>query len=138
MALSFTAVLQRNQLDEVTPLVDAGPAAGLFRIYSGTPPANADTALSGNTLLSENTMSDPSFPAAAGAPGVLTASAITDDSSANATGTPSFFRLVDSTGSVVMQGTAGTSGTDLILTAGTITAGIAVSISSFAVTHGNP
>lgn len=137
MALGYTAVLQRNRLDEITALIDGGPAAGLIRIYSGTRPTNADTALSGNTLLAELTFSDPSFPAATGTPGTLTASAITDDTSADATGTATFFRAVDSTGAAVMDGDVGTSGSDLNLNVVAITTGINVSITSFVITAGN-
>src|SRR5689334_2272930 len=86
----------------------AGNAA-LLRIYSGTQPASADTALSGNTLLAELTCASPFAGAASG--GVLTASAITQDSSADATGTATFFRLVKSDGTtVVADGSVGTSG----------------------------
>jgi hypothetical protein len=59
---------------------------GSLRIYSGTAPANADGALSGNTLLAQLTLGATAFGAAAS--GVATANAITDDTSADATGTP--------------------------------------------------
>jgi len=44
MALGFTAVLQRNRLDEITALINA-VADGLIRIYSNGRPLNADTAI---------------------------------------------------------------------------------------------
>jgi hypothetical protein len=112
--------------------------SGRLRIYSGTAPANADTALSGNTLLAELTLGATAFGAASA--GVVTANAITADSSADATGTPTFFRLFQSNGtSVVYQGTAGASGQELNLTglsSGQIVAGGSVSVSSLTITQG--
>ncbi len=97
--------------------VDAGAGAGVLRIYDGTIPTDADTALSGNTLLAELTMSDPAFNAAGDqAPGArATAASITSDTSANATGTASFFRILDSDLNGVLQGRCGTSGQELNL-----------------------
>lgn len=103
---------------------------GYLRIYSGTKPANANTALSGNTLLAELRFAATAFPAAVA--GLLTANAITADSSADASGTASFFRALESDGTtVVMDGTVGTSGTNMIVPTTTITAAQTVSCSSF-------
>lgn len=123
--------LQNNMLDEITALIDAG-TDGLLRIYDGTQPATGGTA---TTLLAELTFSTTSAAAASG--GVLTFSAITDDSSANATGTATWFRVVDSAASHVFDGTAGTSGTDLVLNTASITSGGTVSVTSFTITAGN-
>lgn len=75
-------------------------ASGLVRVYSGTRPADADTALSGNTLLAELTLGATAFPSASG--GVLTANSITGDTSADATGTASFVRVFQSNGTTAM------------------------------------
>lgn len=133
MALGFLVALRNNELDEITALIDAGAGAGLIRIYDGTRPATGGTA---TTLLAELTCSDPSFPAASS--GAMTANAITDDSSANATGTATWFRVVDSNGAFVLDGDVGTSGSDLNLDSVSITVGQTVSISSFVLTAGNP
>lgn len=105
-----------------------------LRIYSGTVPADADTALGAQVVLATLTMNATAFPAASG--GVLTANAITADSSADASGTASFFRLFgsDSNNQVLLQGTVGTSGTDMILNSVAISSGANVSISSFTIT----
>lgn len=137
MALGFTALLQRNRLDEITALIDAGAGAGRLRIYDGTRPTNADTALGAQVLLAELTFSVTSFPAASGTPGSMTANAITDDSAADATGTASWFRIVDDSTGVIMDGDVGTSGSDLNLNSLAIATGIRVSISSFVLTSGN-
>ena len=122
--------------DAAVNAVAATLNTGLLRIYSGTAPANADTALSGNTVLAELTLGNPAFGAASA--GVVTANAITGDSSADATGTPTFFRLFTSGSAVVYQGTAGASGQELNLSAlsgGQIVAGGSVSVSSLTITQ---
>jgi hypothetical protein len=97
--------------DAVRVLIDVG-GAGYLRIYSGTQPATADTALSGNTLLAELRFGATAFGAASN--GVCTANAITQDSSADATGTASFFRIFAGNGTtVILDGTVGTSGADI-------------------------
>lgn len=92
MALKLATALRNTRADAIA--ARAGNAAKL-RIYSGSRPANADTAPSG-TLLAELTCGTPFAPAASG--GVLTANAITQDLTADNTGTASWFRLVDSAG----------------------------------------
>lgn len=107
--------------------------SGLLRIYDGSQPTDADTAVGAQTLLAELTMNAAAFPPASG--GVLTAATITDDSSANATGTASWFRLLKSDGTtVLMDGTVGTSGGDLNLDDVSITSGATVSVTSFTIT----
>ena len=116
--------------------VDAGTAA-VVNIYDGTPPADADAALSSNTLLAQLTMAGTAFGAPAdNAPGAkVTAAAITADSSADATGTASFFRvLTQSAGTVCLQGTVGIATSDLILNTVAITIGSTVTITAFTVT----
>jgi hypothetical protein len=69
---------------------------------------------------------------------VLTANAITQDSSANATGTATHFRLFQSNGTTaVMDGDVGASGSDLNLTTTSIVATQPVSVTSFVITDGN-
>lgn len=103
---------------------------GYLRLYSGTQPASADTALSGNTLLAELRFSATAAPAASG--GLITFNAITSDSSADATGTASFFRAFRSDGTTaVMDGSVGTSAANMIIATTSISAGQTVSCSSF-------
>jgi len=79
---------------------------GYLRIYNGTKPANADTALSGQTLLAELRFANPAAPGAAA--GVITFSALTADTDADATGTASWARCLKSDGtSAVMDVTVG-------------------------------
>ena len=105
---------------------------GSVRIYDGTQPTNADTAVGAQVLLAELPLGTPAFGAASA--GVATANAITDDSSANATGTASWFRVVTSGAAALWDGSVGTSGADLNLDSVSIVAGGTVSISSFTFT----
>lgn len=132
MTMGYLVALRNNQLDEITALVDAGSGAGKLRIYDGTQPATGGTV---TILLAELVMSDPSFAAATG--GVLTANAINDDTSADAAGTATWFRLVDSDNTFVADGTAGTVGTDLILNTDVFSVGLNVSVDSMTITGGN-
>lgn len=129
---SITTAARNAAADAVVDLVDVG-GAGSLRIYSGTAPADANAALSGNTLLAQLTMSATAFGSASS--GVATAAAITQDSSADATGTATFFRVLSGGGTVVMQGEVGTSGADLNLNSVAISSGAAVSVSSFTYTQ---
>jgi hypothetical protein len=110
MGYQITAAVRNAMLDRITTAVDAGSAAGKLRIYSGTPPANADAALSGNTLLADLPLSDPSFPGAASGTLTLDVTPVPEDSAADATGTASFFRLLDSDNNAVVQGTVTATG----------------------------
>lgn len=107
--------------------------SGFLRIYDGTQPATAMVAVSTQTLLAELTFSATAAPATSN--GLITFNALTADPSANATGTPTWFRAVQSNGTtVVMDGTAGASGCNLNLsglTGGQIIIGGTVSVSSF-------
>jgi len=124
----------------VVDLLDAGAGAGLLRIYDSTgagQPTNPDIAVTSQVLLAELTLSDPAFGNAAdAAPGATaTASAITDDSAANNTGTATWFRAVDSNGLAVIDGSVGTSGADLNLATTSITTGQTVSVTSWTITQ---
>lgn len=133
MTLSYSTTLRNATVDAITT---AAGASALLRIYNGTPPANVGTALSGNTLLAELTCNSTFAPSASS--GVLTLNSITSDSSADATGTASFFRIYKSDGTTaVLQGTVGTSGEDLNLNTTSIVSGAQVAVTSFTITAGN-
>ena len=87
MANIRPALALRNALaDTVNTALNAGSGPATIEIYSGTIPTNADTAIGAQVLLAVLTCTDPAAPSASAS--VLTFSAITGDSSANATGTP--------------------------------------------------
>jgi hypothetical protein len=133
MALSYDVSIRNAMLDAIT--TRAG-ASALLRIYDGTRPATG-AAITSQVLLAELTCNATFAPAASGA--VLTLNAITQDSSANNTGTATWFRIVQSNGTTfVMDGSVANSGSDLNLTTTSITATQPVQISSFTITEGNP
>lgn len=108
--------------------------SGYLRIYSGSQPATADTAITDQTLLAELTFGATAFGAASA--GVATANAITKDSSANNTGTAAWFRAWKSDGTTpVFDGSVGTSNADLVLNSVAISAGAEVSVSSLTYTE---
>ena len=134
MALSYTTTLRNSRLDDITAAVGN---AGLLRFYSGSVPANVGASLGAATLLAELTCGSPF--AASASSGALTADSITQDSSANATGTATYFRLATSAGTAVIQGTVTATGDggDLTLTTTSITSGQPVQVTSFVITDGN-
>ena len=133
MALGFDSTLRNNRLNQITSR--AGGSA-LLRIYSGSRPATAGAA---TTLLAQLTCNATFAPAASS--GVLTLNAISPATSAAATGTATWFRIVQSDGSTfVMDGSVSTvaAGTgDLRLDDTNIVLGGTVAISSATITEGN-
>ena len=132
MALAYDVVSIRNvMLDAITTRAGAG---ALLRIYDGVRPATGGAA---TTLLAELTCNAVFAPAAAA--GVLTLNAITQDASANATGTATWFRIVQSGGvNFVLDGSVSTAGSDLNLTSTSIVITQPVSVTSFVITEANP
>ena len=114
---------------------DTPPAT--IEIKSGAGPTNVDADGPSGTVLAILIMGNPAFGAASdGAPGgLLTAASITDDSSADNTGTAGHFVIrTGTTQDDVAVGTVGTSGADLNLNSVAITQGSAVAITSMTVT----
>lgn len=107
---------------------------GRFGIFDGTQPTDADTALGAQVLLAELTLGATAFAAASA--GSKSANAITQDSSANATGTATWASLYASarTSAGTMDMSAGTSTVNLTLNSAAISSGAAVSVSSLAIT----
>lgn len=125
-----TAVARRNaMLDTLT----TPASSSLLQIYSGTRPTDADTALSGNTLLATLTLGSTAAPGSSA--GVWTANAITSGT-AVATGTASFARWVQSNGTTVIADLSlATSGSEVTINTTSIVSGAVVSCSSMTVTN---
>ena len=132
MALAFfvTNAVAQSMQTALATATDAGTAA-VINIYDGSMPATADAAISGN-VLAQLTCSSVMFSATTTAnPSVLTAGAISSDTSADSTGTASHFRiLTQSGGTVIAQGSVGTATCDLILNTVSITSGSTVAITA--------
>jgi hypothetical protein len=128
MAIQTSIVARNAELDALAPLANSG----YIRIYTGAIPATPETAVSG-TLLAELQFNATAFGAAAA--GVITANAITQDSSADNTGVAGTYRALKSDGTTALwDGTVSTSGADLNLNSTSINAGVAVSVPSLTVT----
>lgn len=131
MALNpkFSNAAVNAEADALSALFDNG----YLRIYDGTQPTNADTAVGAQVLLAELRFNADAFPAASA--GVLTANAITGDAAANATGTATWFRALQSNGtSVIMDGSVGEATSDLILDSDAIQVDADVNVTSFVLT----
>lgn len=131
--LRAVTAVKNSALDVVKAAIDAGSGAGTIKIYTATMPTSPADAITTQTLLGTLTFSDP---CGATASGTLTMSAITQDSSADATGTAAWARIADSTGATVMDidvtNTGG--GGTLQLNTVNIVIGGPILISSFTVT----
>lgn len=130
--LKYSTALRNAQCDAITTTVGG---SAVLRIYDGTQPAGPGTAITSQVLLAELTCNATFAPSASG--GVLTLNAITNDSSANATGTASWFRLLTSGATAHVDGTVGTSGCDLNINSTSIVSGAAVAVTSATITAGN-
>lgn len=137
--LKYSVAAKTAKLGTVGLAAFIGPSAKL-RIYSGTQPATADTAVTG-TLLVEFICNATQFGTATS--GVLTASAISNGTgTAGAAGGTAggYYRIVKADGTTnCIDGTVGiTGGTfDLELDNPSIATGQVVAVSSHTITEGN-
>ena len=127
MAIQYSTTHRTNAMTQLN--TDIGSSAQII-IYSGSAPANVGTAPSG-TLLVQFAGNAGGFGTASAA--VLTASAVANATASNA-GTAGYFRINTSGGTAVLQGTCGTSGTDMILTNTSIASGQTCTFSSMTIT----
>jgi hypothetical protein len=112
--------------------LDAGTAA-VFNIYDGSVPADADASIGASNLLAQLVCTAAALTTVVDdTPGALaTFDTITADSSADNTGTATYFRLLtQSGGTTIAQGTVGTGTNDLVLNTAAITSGSNVSITA--------
>lgn len=113
--------------DRLNTLVGSG---AYIRIYSGTQPADADTAKSGNTTLAELALSATPFASASG--GEVAVNTVTADTAANASGTATWFSIEDGAGTTrYIDGSVGTSGCDLNMSTTNIVADAEVRIENW-------
>lgn len=115
--------------------LDAGLASvngGKLRIYDGTQPTDADTALGAQVMLADLPLSATAFGAASG--GVSTANAITSASAA-ATGTATWGSLLTSGNVRKLDFSVGTAGADMNFNSVAFSSGATVSVTSLTVTQ---
>jgi len=117
-----------------TGLITYAGSGSIIRLYDGTQPANANTAISTQTLLVSLTVAG-SF--GTDSNGTITLGSVTSGT-AVASSTATFFRIVKSDGTtVVMDGSVGTSGADMNLNSTTIASGQTVAITAGTFIRGN-
>lgn len=132
MAIQLSVAVRNARLDTIESTIST---AAVLRIRTGAAPADCATADSG-TILAE--LSLPSDWMAAASGGSKAKSGTWSDASANNTGTAAHFRVYDSAGTTChIQGTVGTSGTDMIVDSTSFTAGQTFTINTFTLTDGN-
>ena len=126
MASRFSTVAANTAADAIAALLDGG----FLRLYDGTRPTTAESAVTNQVLLAEIAFGDPAFGAAVG--GIATANALTAEDSALATGTATWFRCVTNGGASVFDGSIGIAGdgANLTLNDVAIELGASVSISA--------
>jgi hypothetical protein len=125
----LTGLAATAEADAVAALLNDG----WIRLYSGVQPSTADEAVSSQVVLAELRFGNPAF--GSGSDGAAAANAISGDSSANATGTATWFRCFRSDGTTpVFDGSVGTSNSNLVLNSVEISAGAQVDVTSFTFT----
>jgi hypothetical protein len=131
MALNpkFTNLAVNTKADAQGVLLNSG----FLDIYDGTQPVTGDTAIGAQVKLARLTFGATAFGAAVA--GVATANAITQDPSADASGTATWFRALKSDGTPVMDGSVGTATSNINLNSVAISAGAAVSCTAFTLTE---
>ena len=132
MTIRLATTARNASTDGVVDLIDAGSGAGTVDVRTGSQPASAQDAATG-TLLATIVLSDPAF--GASATGVATAG---DPASVNAVaaGTAGWFRVKDSDGATVFDGSVSASGGggDMIVSNVSIASGQPVDVTSFTYT----
>lgn len=122
---------------------------GAVKVYSGSAPANANDAETGTTLTTSPLPNPATIAPTAALPSVLVFHAIAD-STILATNTAVYFRLVTNSSTGVptpedgtlsttqrrVQGTVGTSATELIVNTTSLVSGGTFSLTSFQISHG--
>jgi hypothetical protein len=125
------ATATQNALaNQVTTLLDAS-STGTIKFYTSPQPANANTAISTQTLLATLTFASTAFGAASS--GVITANGITG-ANAVATGTTTWARAADGAGNTVFDCDVSTTGATINLNTTAFVSGGAVALSSFTIT----
>jgi len=129
MALQFGTTYRNALLDQFETTVGTTMK---IRIFTGSAPANCAAADSGTKLVETAAPSDYMAAAAAGS---KVGSGLPWTSAGLAAGTTGYFRCYDSAFATChMQGTCGTSGTDMIIDNAVVAVGQNVNITAFTLT----
>lgn len=133
MAIGLATPTRNALVDAAAARYDAGAGAATVEVRTGGKPANPQAAATG-TLLGTFTLNDPSWAAAAAGSAALD---VTPGISFTgvAAGTAGWFRVKDSTGATVMDGTCGTVGADMIMSSTSVSIGQVVNLTAGTMTQ---
>lgn len=134
MALQHSVAVRNAELDAIETTIGTGP---LLRLRTGAQPANCAASRTGTIVA---TLTLPSDWLAAASGGSKAKSGTWEDTSADADGTVAHFEIMDSSGTTCHQQgsvTATSGGGDMEIDNTSVTAGQAVTITSYALTQGN-
>jgi hypothetical protein len=136
MAIGYSTTVRNARLQAVADAINGGSGAGKLRIYSGSRPATGGTA---TTLLGEITLNDPAQSGIAAGVLTLDVSPTIQDASADASGTATWARILDSADTFVCDLDVGAtgSGADIELSSTSIVAGGTITVTSGTITAGN-
>lgn len=138
MSVSYSVTVKNARLDAIETTISTTPQ---LRLYNGTLPANADAALSSNTLLAQGTLpSDWMSAASSGVKAKTGTWSLTGQSGAGSGTAATFFRIYDSAGTTChMQGSvsAVSGGGDMTLDNNSIANAQAVTVNTFSITSAN-
>ena len=130
--LQLSTSVRNARLDAIETTIGT---SAILKILTGTQPSNCATADSGTVLA---TLSLPSDWMASASSGSKAKSGTWQDSSADNTGTAGYFRIYNSGGTTChIQGTVGTSGTDMTVDNTSFVSGQSFTINSFTLTDAN-
>lgn len=132
MTIQYSVTVNNARLDAVETAIGA---SAILKIRTGAAPANCAAADTGTVLA---TISLPADWMAAAASASKAKAGTWQDALADATGTAAHFRIYETTGVTChIQGTYGTSGTDMIGDSVSFTAGQSSTINTFTLNAGN-
>jgi len=132
MAVQLSVAARNARLDSIETTIGT---SAVMKIFSGSAPVNCAAADSGTVLATINLPSDWM---AAASGGSKAKSGTWEDLSADNSGTAGHFRVYDSGVTTChIQGTVGTSGTDMTVSSTSFTAGQSFTVNSFTLTDGN-
>lgn len=137
MTVSFGNAVKNARRDAVEATVGTAPK---FRFYTGTPPANAEAALSSNNLIAELTLPSDWLTAGGSAGQSVLNGSWTGTASLAGTNTATFYRIYNTAGSTCHeQGTVSATGGggDLQLDSTSITQNQTITITTFTKNEGN-
>jgi hypothetical protein len=121
VATRIATTARNAACDALVDLVDAGSGAGTIDIRTGSQPATPETTATG-TLLATFTLADPAFGSAS--TGVATLASTPRTTTGLAAGDAGWFRMKDSAGNAVLDGSVTATGGGGQITVNTVTVSV--------------